>query len=86
MDILTFLGLDYRVALLITLYFVVPGINFIELIEFFVLRSREGFRLLFKLIPIPSNILIDRLTIIKSDRNTYGPTISKGAIQSLHEY
>ena len=27
MDILTFLGLDYRVALLITLYFVVPGIN-----------------------------------------------------------
>ena len=27
MDILTFLGLDYRVASLITLYFVVPGIN-----------------------------------------------------------
>ena len=27
MDILTFLGIDYRVALLITLYFVVPGIN-----------------------------------------------------------
>ena len=27
MDILTFLGLDYRVALLIILYFVVPGIN-----------------------------------------------------------
>ena len=27
MDILTFLGLGYRVALLITLYFVVPGIN-----------------------------------------------------------
>ena len=27
MDILTFLGLDYRVALLETLYFVVPGIN-----------------------------------------------------------
>ena len=26
MDILTFLGLDYRVALLIILYFVVPGI------------------------------------------------------------
>ena len=27
MDILTFLGLDYRVASLITLYFVVPGIS-----------------------------------------------------------
>ena len=27
MDVLTFLGLDYRVASLITLYFVVPGIN-----------------------------------------------------------
>ena len=27
MDILTFLGLDYRVASLETLYFVVPGIN-----------------------------------------------------------
>ena len=27
MDILTFLGLDYRVASLITSYFVVPGIN-----------------------------------------------------------
>ena len=27
MDILTFLGLDYRVASLITLYFVVPGTN-----------------------------------------------------------
>ena len=27
MDILTFLGLHYRVASLITLYFVVPGIN-----------------------------------------------------------
>ena len=27
MDILTFLGLDYRVASLFTLYFVVPGIN-----------------------------------------------------------
>ena len=27
MDILTFLGLDYRVASPITLYFVVPGIN-----------------------------------------------------------
>ena len=27
MDILTFLGLDYRVALLIILYFVVPGIR-----------------------------------------------------------
>ena len=27
MDILTFLGLDYRVASLITLYFVVPVIN-----------------------------------------------------------
>ena len=27
MDILTFLGLDYRVASLITLYFVVSGIN-----------------------------------------------------------
>ena len=27
MDILTFLGLDYRVASLIALYFVVPGIN-----------------------------------------------------------
>jgi len=27
MDILTFLGLVYRVALLITLYFVVPEIN-----------------------------------------------------------
>ena len=27
MDILTFLGLYYRVASLITLYFVVPGIN-----------------------------------------------------------
>ena len=26
-DILTFLGLDYTVALLIILYFVVPGIN-----------------------------------------------------------
>ena len=26
-DILTFLGLDYRVALLIILYFVVPGIS-----------------------------------------------------------
>ena len=26
-DILTFLGLDYRVASPITLYFVVPGIN-----------------------------------------------------------
>ena len=26
-DILTFLGLDYRVASLKTLYFVVPGIN-----------------------------------------------------------
>ena len=26
-DILTFLGLDYRDALLITLYFVVPGIS-----------------------------------------------------------
>ena len=27
MDILTFLGLDYRVASLIILFFVVPGIN-----------------------------------------------------------
>ena len=27
MDIITFLGLDYRVASLETLYFVVPGIN-----------------------------------------------------------
>ena len=27
MDILTFFGLDYRVAPLMTLYFVVPGIN-----------------------------------------------------------
>ena len=27
MDIITFLWLDYRVASLITLYFVVPGIN-----------------------------------------------------------
>ena len=27
MDILTFLGLDYRDASLIKLYFVVPGIN-----------------------------------------------------------
>ena len=27
MDILTFLGLDYRVASLIILYFVVPGIS-----------------------------------------------------------
>ena len=27
MDILNFLGLDYRVASLIQLYFVVPGIN-----------------------------------------------------------
>ena len=27
MDIPTFLGLDYRVALLIILYFVVPGIS-----------------------------------------------------------
>ena len=27
MDILTFLGLDYKVASLITLYCVVPGIN-----------------------------------------------------------
>jgi len=27
MDILTMLGLDYRVASLKTLYFVVPGIN-----------------------------------------------------------
>ena len=27
MDILTFLGLNYRVASHITLYFVVPGIN-----------------------------------------------------------
>ena len=27
MDILTYLGLDYRVASLITLFFVVPGIN-----------------------------------------------------------
>ena len=27
MDIITFLGLDYRVALLIILYFVVPGIS-----------------------------------------------------------
>ena len=27
MDILTFLGLNYRVASLKTLYFVVPGIN-----------------------------------------------------------
>ena len=27
MDILTFLGLDFRVATLITLYFIVPGIN-----------------------------------------------------------
>ena len=27
MDILTFLGLDYGVATLIKLYFVVPGIN-----------------------------------------------------------
>ena len=27
MDILTFLGLDYRVASLIASYFVVPGIN-----------------------------------------------------------
>ena len=27
MDIPTFLGLDYRVASLITLYFVLPGIN-----------------------------------------------------------
>ena len=27
MDILTYLGLDYRVASLITLYFVVPWIN-----------------------------------------------------------
>ena len=27
MDIPTFLGLDYRVAMLIILFFVVPGIN-----------------------------------------------------------
>ena len=31
MDILTFLGLDYRVASLITLYFVDPGINILNL-------------------------------------------------------
>ena len=27
MDIITFLGLDYKVAFLIVLYFVVPGIS-----------------------------------------------------------
>ena len=42
MDILTFLGLDYRVASLITLYFVVPGTNipkigWLDHIKFFLL-------------------------------------------------
>ena len=31
MDILTFFGLDYRVASLTTFYFVVPGINIPEI-------------------------------------------------------
>ena len=31
MDILTYLGLDYRVASLTTLYFVVPGVNILKI-------------------------------------------------------
>ena len=33
MDILTYLGLDYRVASLITLYFVVQGINIPKIVS-----------------------------------------------------